>query len=54
METVLDDIAGARITQKYLSVLENETIGSIKILVFATAKECDVIDYVYVVDEKKY
>ena len=53
METILDDIAGARITQKYLSVLENETIGGIKKLVFATAKECDVIDYVYVVDEEK-
>ena len=49
---IVGDIAGARITQKFLSVLENETIGSIRKLVSTRAKECDVIDYVYVVDKE--
>lgn len=48
---ILKDIAGARITQKFLSVREDETIGGIRKLVSTTAKESDVIDYVYVVDE---
>lgn len=49
---IVNDIAGARITQKFLSVLENDTIGIIMQLVSTKAKECDVLDYVYVVDKE--
>ena len=45
------DIAGARITKKFLSVTKENTIGEIKYLLFDAAKKVDVTDYVYVVDD---
>ena len=44
------DTAGARITSKFISVLNNETIGMVKTMLINKAKEFEVIDYVYVVD----
>lgn len=43
-----------KITAKFLSVSAEETAGMVKILVAAKAKELEVIDYVYVVDEMRF
>lgn len=43
------DIAGGRITQKFISASEHDTIRSIKARISARARTFDVIDYVYVV-----
>ncbi len=43
-----------RITNKFLSVSEEETAGGIKKLVADRAKELEVIDYIYIVDESRF
>jgi magnesium transporter len=43
-----------RITNKFLSVGEEETAGEIKKLVAERAKELEVIDYVYITDESRF
>jgi magnesium transporter len=48
------DSAITRITNKFLSVDEEETAGEIKKLVAERAKEFEVIDYVYIVDENRF
>jgi magnesium transporter len=49
LQTVPKDIAGGRITQKFISASEHDTIRSIKAIISASAKTFDVLDYVYVV-----
>lgn len=44
------DTAGTRITTKFISVLNKETIGVIRMMLISQAKEFEVIDYLYVVD----
>ena len=48
------DSAVTRITTKFLSVGEEETTGEIKKSMAGRAKEFEVIDYVYVVDENRF
>jgi magnesium transporter len=52
--TVPPDSAVTSITTKFLSVGEEETAGEIKKLIASRAKELEVIDYVYVVDENRF
>ena len=44
------DTAGTRITTKFISVQNKETIGTIRSMLISKAKEFEVIDYLYVVD----
>lgn len=52
--TAPPDSAVTQITTKFLSVVEEETAGEIKKLMASRAKEFEVIDYVYVVDESRF
>jgi magnesium transporter len=51
---VQHDTVITRITNKFLSVSEEETAGGIKKLVADRAKELEVIDYIYIVDESRF
>lgn len=51
-QTVPKDIAGGRITQKFISALEHDTIRSIKARISESAGTFDVIDYVYIVSSQ--
>lgn len=44
------DTAGTRITTKFISVRNKETIGVIRSMLNSKAKEFEIIDYLYVVD----
>jgi magnesium transporter len=47
------ETAGRRITSKFLSAEEEDSIGSIKKSLLTRAKEFDTIDYIYVVNRSK-
>jgi magnesium transporter len=49
--TELLEIAGARITTRFLSVSGDELVGDVKNKITSTAKELEILDYVYIVDE---
>jgi magnesium transporter len=51
--TAQGDSALTRITNKFLSVGEGKTAGEIKKLIAERAKEFEVIDYIYIVDESR-
>ena len=44
------DTAGTRITTKFISVRNKETIGVIRSMLISKAKEFEIIDYLYVID----
>lgn len=44
------DIISARITERFLSVHKEETIGNIKKILVTKSKEFETLDYIYVVD----
>jgi magnesium transporter len=48
----LEDIAGARVSNRFLSVAGDEKVGNVEKEIVARAKELDTVDYVYVVDEQ--
>lgn len=48
----LRHIVGKKMTSKFISVFNDESIGNIKKLIFTKAKEFDIIDYIYVVDKQ--
>jgi magnesium transporter len=48
-QIVPNDIAGGRITQKFISASEHDTVRSVKVRLLDGARTFDVIDYVYVV-----
>jgi magnesium transporter len=48
----LDQIAGARITTKFLSVSGDELSWNVKQMITGRAKELEVLDYVYVIDDQ--
>lgn len=50
--TELRDIAGARITGRFLSVSSDELVGNVKKTITTKAKELEIVDYAYVVDEQ--
>ncbi len=50
--TELRDIAGARITNRFLSVSSDELVGSVKKTMTQKAKDLEIVDYAYVVDEQ--
>lgn len=47
------DTAGTRITTKFVSVRNKETIGVIRSMLISKAKEFEIIDYLYVVDYER-
>ena len=44
------DIISARITERFLSVHKEETIGNVKKILVTRSKEFETLDYIYVVD----
>ena len=47
------DTAAAQITERFVSFDEQETVGEAKKLIASRAKEFDVIDYIYIIDNGK-
>ena len=50
--TELREIAGARITTRFLSVSGDELVGGVKNMITNKAKELEILDYVYIIDEQ--
>jgi magnesium transporter len=50
--TPLGDIAGARLTTRFLSISADELVQEVKKKVTSKARELEVLDYIYVVDDK--
>lgn len=50
--TELREIAGARITTKFVSVSGDELVGGVKKMITSRAKELEVLDYVYILGEQ--
>jgi len=48
--TELREIAGAKITERYLSVSSDELIGHVKATIAERAEQLEVVDYIYVVN----
>ena len=50
--TELNEIAGAKITTRFLSVSGDELVGSVKKMITNRAKELEILDYVYIIGEQ--
>jgi magnesium transporter len=50
--TELREIAGARITTRFLSVSGDELVRDVRKTITSRAKQLEILDYVYIVDEQ--
>lgn len=44
------DVAGLSICKKFLSVMNTETVGNVKNILVNCAKDLEIIDYIYIID----
>ena len=44
------DVAGLSISKKFLSVMNTETVGNVKNIIVNCAKDLEIIDYIYIID----
>lgn len=44
------DVAGLSISKKFLSVMNTETVGNVKNILVNCAKDLEIIDYIYIID----